>query len=89
VALARAYLSPAPVVVLDEATCHLDPIAEEGFATRRGTLVLIAHRLTSARRSRHILVMGDGEVHYGTHDSLLAESALYRDLTGLWDDVPA
>ncbi|TCO59704.1 ATP-binding cassette subfamily C protein [Actinocrispum wychmicini] len=89
VALARAYLSVAPVVVLDEATCHLDPVteaaAEEAFAARPGTLVVIAHRITSARRARHILLMGDTEVRHGTHASLLDASALYRDLVGLWD----
>jgi ATP-binding cassette, subfamily B, bacterial RamB/AmfA len=88
VALARAYLSAAPVVVLDEATCHLDPVAEarteEAFAARAGTLVVIAHRITSARRARRVMLMGDGQVRHGAHGSLLAESALYRDLTGRW-----
>jgi ATP-binding cassette subfamily C protein len=92
VALVRAYLSPAPVVVLDEATCHLDPAVEArvevAFAARPGTLVVIAHRITSARRARHILLMGDTEVRHGTHDSLLITSTLYRDLAGVWDDLP-
>ena len=60
IALTRAYLPPARVVILDEATCHLDPAAEEraeaAFARRDGTLIVIAHRISSARRARRILV---------------------------------
>jgi ATP-binding cassette subfamily C protein len=86
--LARAFLSPARLVVLDEATCHLDPAAEadveHAFATRGGTLIVIAHRISSALRAQRILVLDGTEVVLGTHESLLAESALYRDLVGHW-----
>ncbi|MEV4434584.1 ABC transporter ATP-binding protein [Streptomyces sp. NPDC049585] len=87
VALVRAYLSPAPVALLDEATCHLDPAAEErverAFAARPGgSVVVVAHRAGSARRAEKVLVMdGPGTVS-GTHEELLARSALYRDLVG-------
>jgi ATP-binding cassette subfamily C protein len=88
VALARAYLSPARVVVLDEATCHLDPVAEvraeQAFARRPGTLVVIAHRVSSAMRARRILVMDGAQVIDGTHEGLLVASPLYRDLVGHW-----
>lgn len=88
VALSRAYLSPARLVVLDEATCHLDPVAEaraeRAFARRPGTLVVIAHRVSSALRARRILVMDGARVMDGTHDSLLVTSPLYRDLVGHW-----
>lgn len=88
VTLARAYLSPADVVILDEATCHLDPGAEarveEAFARRPGTLIVIAHRISSALRARHILVMDGVRVTVGSHDQLMASSALYRDLVGYW-----
>ncbi|MBO0821768.1 MAG: ATP-binding cassette domain-containing protein, partial [Nocardiopsaceae bacterium] len=51
IALTRAYLSPARIVILDEATCHLDPpaeaMAEQAFAARGGTLIVIAHRVSS------------------------------------------
>ncbi|KUL21096.1 hypothetical protein ADL12_45510 [Streptomyces regalis] len=62
VALRRAYLSRAPLALLDEATCHLDPRAEEraerDFAQRPGgTLVVVAHRISSARRADRVLVM--------------------------------
>ncbi|MEU6741714.1 ABC transporter ATP-binding protein [Streptosporangium sandarakinum] len=89
VALTRAHLSPARLVILDEATCHLDPAAEaraeEAFARRGGTLVVIAHRLTSATRARRILVMDGASVRLGGHAELLAASPLYADLVGHWN----
>jgi ABC-type multidrug transport system fused ATPase/permease subunit len=89
IALTRAYLPPARVVILDEATCHLDPAAEEraeaAFARRGGTLIVIAHRISSARRARRILVLDGTRPQFGDHSSLLASSALYADLTGQWD----
>jgi ATP-binding cassette, subfamily C, bacterial len=88
VALARAYLSPARLIVLDEATCHLDPtaeaIAEHAFAARGGTLVVVAHRISSASRARRILVMDGRETALGTHDDLVVRSPLYRELVGHW-----
>jgi ABC-type multidrug transport system fused ATPase/permease subunit len=90
VALARAYVSPARLVVLDEATCHLDPTAEaaaeQAFATRGGTLVVVAHRISSALRARRILVMDGCDAAVGTHDDLVDRSPLYRDLVGHWLD---
>ncbi|RZS38842.1 ATP-binding cassette subfamily C protein [Herbihabitans rhizosphaerae] len=87
-ALVRAYLAAAPLVVLDEATCHLDPIAErtveEAFARRGGTLVVIAHRVSSALRADRILVLDGTEGTVGDHTTLVASSALYRDLVGHW-----
>ncbi|HEY8200925.1 MAG TPA: ATP-binding cassette domain-containing protein, partial [Actinomycetota bacterium] len=92
--LVRAYVAPAPVVLLDEATCHLDPPAEEraerAFARRGGTLVVVAHRISSALRARRILVLDGAEAVVGTHEDLLAASPLYRDLVGCWTgDAPA
>ncbi|MFD8307458.1 ATP-binding cassette domain-containing protein [Streptomyces sp. NPDC059690] len=94
VALARAYLSYAPLALLDEATCHLDPSAEEraerAFAARPGgTLVVVAHRISSARRADRVLVMDGTGTAFGTHDELLDVSPLYRDLVGGWAPVPA
>lgn len=89
VALARAYLSPARLTVLDEATCHLDPAsearAEAAFALAGGTLIVVAHRLSSARRARRILLMDGTRVLLGTHDELVRTSSLYADLAGHWD----
>ncbi|HEX4701751.1 MAG TPA: ABC transporter ATP-binding protein [Pseudonocardiaceae bacterium] len=88
-ALVRAYLSPAPVVVLDEATCHLDPVAEaraeEAFAERGGTLIVIAHRVSSALRARRVLVLDGVTATEGDHRTLLSTSALYRELLGHWE----
>ncbi|GAB3740674.1 ATP-binding cassette domain-containing protein [Microlunatus parietis] len=87
IALVRAYLSPAPLAVLDEATCHLDPEAErraeEAFAAR-GPLIVVAHRMTSALRAKRILVLDGERTVLGDHDSLLQRSPLYRDLIGFW-----
>ncbi|GAA2278894.1 ABC transporter ATP-binding protein [Streptomyces hawaiiensis] len=89
VALARAYLSYAPLALLDEATCHLDPEtedrAERAFAARPGgTLVVVAHRISSARRAGRVLVMDGRSTACGGHEELLRSSALYRDLVGSW-----
>ncbi|HMC81384.1 MAG TPA: ABC transporter ATP-binding protein [Acidimicrobiia bacterium] len=88
ITLVRAYLSPAPLAILDEAACHLDPMAEaqveEAFARRQGSLIVIAHRISSALRARRLLVMDGPHVLVGTHEELLARSSLYRDLVGHW-----
>ena len=87
IALARAWLSPASIVVLDEATCHLDSIAEASaeaaFRARGGSLIVIAHRFGSALRARRILVADGSSWVEGTHAGLLASNARYRELYGL------
>jgi ATP-binding cassette subfamily C protein len=93
VALVRAYVSSAPLVILDEATCHLDAVAEEraerAFASRPGSLIVIAHRMSSARRARRILVLDGTRAWLGTHEDLLADCELYRELHGHWESAPA
>ncbi|GAA4324465.1 hypothetical protein GCM10023086_50890 [Streptomyces venetus] len=94
VALTRAYLSCAPLALLDEATCHLDPETEEraerAFAARPGgTLVVVAHRISSARRAGRVLVMDGRSTAYGSHEELMRSSALYRDLVGSWAPAPS
>ena len=94
IALARAYLSDTPLALLDEATCHLDPQAEEraerAFAQRPGgTLVVVAHRISSARRADRVLVMDGRGTACGTHHELLETSPLYRELVGSWTPVPS
>lgn len=88
IALGRAHLSPAPLVLLDEATCYLDPAAEaraeRAFAERPGTLIVVAHRISSARRADRVLVMDGARAVCGRHDELLDSSVLYRDLVGRW-----
>ncbi|MFI5880508.1 ATP-binding cassette domain-containing protein [Streptomyces sp. NPDC051554] len=96
IALTRAYLSYAPLALLDEATCHLDPEAEEraerAFARRErsgAALVVVAHRISSARRAGCVLVMDGRETALGTHSDLLRRSPLYRELVGSWSSEPA
>lgn len=90
IALTRAYVAYAPLAILDEATCHLDPVAESraerAFAARSGgTLVVIAHRISSARRADRVLVMDGAHALCGRHDELMERSPLYRDLNGAGD----
>ncbi|GGV35768.1 ATP-binding cassette domain-containing protein [Streptomyces spectabilis] len=89
VSLARVYLSPARLVILDEATSELDPEAEAkaeaAFARRTGTLIVIAHRISSAHRADQVLLLDGDTAHLGTHDQLAAASPLYADLVCHWD----
>jgi len=88
VAIARAFLKDAPVLVLDEATSHLDALNEaavhrslEELMHGRTTLI-IAHRLSTVRNADRIVVMDAGRVvQRGDHDSLLREGGLYARLT--------
>ncbi|SCD81932.1 ATP-binding cassette, subfamily C [Streptomyces sp. TverLS-915] len=87
VALARAWLSPAPLLVLDEATSHLDPHAElraeRALAARPATtLVLVAHRPATAARATRVLLLDGARTDCGTPGELAARSALFRELTG-------
>ena len=84
VAIARAFLKDAPVLILDEATSHLDAVNEQ--AVRRAldmlqkdrTTIVIAHRLSTVRDADLIVVLDEGRVaETGTHDSLLARGGLY------------
>jgi ABC-type multidrug transport system fused ATPase/permease subunit len=92
IALCRTYLSCASVVILDEATCNLDPEAELraelAFAARGGSLIVIAHRISSALRARRILVLDGASAQLGSHAELLASSPLYADLAGRWNASP-
>ena len=87
IAIARAILKNAPVLILDEATSHLDAISEatvRDALTRlmRGrTTVVIAHRLSTIREADNILVLDEGRVvEQGTHRQLLDLGGLYAQL---------
>jgi ABC-type multidrug transport system fused ATPase/permease subunit len=90
ISLARVHLSAASVVILDEATSHLDSateaIVEAAFARRPGTLIVIAHRISSALRAQRILLFDGNQVYTSTHQELLTRSAQYADLVGRWQD---
>ncbi|WP_255329006.1 ABC transporter ATP-binding protein [Paracoccus albicereus] len=86
-AIARAYMRDAQVLILDEPTAALDARSEfevfRQFKTLSAgrTAVLISHRFSSVRMADRILVLADGRVEaQGTHDELLAQPGRYRDL---------
>jgi ATP-binding cassette subfamily C protein len=92
VALVRAYLSRAPIVLLDEAASQLDQAAERraeaAFRDRPGALVLVAHRISSARRADRVLLLDGERTDLGTHAQLAVRSAQYADLVGHWYQHP-
>jgi ATP-binding cassette subfamily B protein len=90
VALARAYMREAQVLILDEPTAALDARAEyEVFLrftelTRGKIAVLISHRFSTVRMADRILVLKDGQLlEQGTHHELLASKGLYAELFNL------
>jgi len=90
IALARAILKDAPIVVLDEATAFADPeneaLIQKAFATltQDRTVVMIAHRLSTVVGADKIIVLDNGAVaEEGTHDELVAASGLYARM---WED---
>lgn len=88
IVLTRAYLSSAPIVVLDEASCYLDPAAEDraerAFMATGRTLIVIAHRMSATLRARRVLVMDGERCQVGSHQDLLLVNDLYADLHGHW-----
>ena len=89
VAIARAFLKDAQVLILDEATSHLDAVNEravrhalEELMTERTTIV-IAHRLSTVRTADRIVVLDAGRTREtGNHDELIARGGLYSRLVG-------
>ncbi len=87
IAIARAMLKDAPVVILDEATAYIDPENEAiiqkavGSLVKNKTVIVIAHRLSTITDAANIVVVQDGRVAaQGTHAQLLQSSPLYRDM---------
>ena len=87
VAIARAFLKDAPILILDEATSHLDALSESEV---RGALdklkedrttIIIAHRLSTIRNADNIIVLDGGKIkESGNHDQLLKKNGLYSQL---------
>lgn len=86
-AIARALLKNAPILILDEATSQLDTQSERlvqealQLLMKGRTVFVIAHRLSTIRHANRILVMAEGRiVEQGTHEALLAKNGLYKQL---------
>lgn len=89
IAIARAMLKNAPIVILDEATAYTDPeneaLIQRSIAqmVQGKTLIVIAHRLSTIRDADQIFVIKDGSVDSkGTHRELLGQNGLYKRM---WD----
>jgi ATP-binding cassette subfamily B protein/ATP-binding cassette subfamily C protein len=87
IAMARALLKGAPVVILDEPTAALDPRAEYEMYMRfnemvhKKTAIFISHRLASVKFCDAVAVFKDGEIaEYGTHDDLMKKQGFYNEL---------
>ncbi|HUK57922.1 MAG TPA: ABC transporter ATP-binding protein [Stellaceae bacterium] len=87
-AIARALLKNAPILILDEATSSVDPASERAIERalerlfEQRTTIVIAHRLSTIRKAHRIFVLNEGAlVEHGTHDELLARRGLYTRLT--------
>ena len=87
IAIARAILKNAPIVILDEATAFTDPQNEDKIQrsiaelTKGKTLLVIAHRLSTIRNADQILVMEKGcLIESGTHDELLKKNGKYAQM---------
>ena len=90
IALARAILKDAPIVVLDEATAFADPENEHQIQkafealTRKKTVLMIAHRLSTVQDADNILVLNEGKIaEQGSHSALLEKNGVYA---AMWAD---
>ena len=90
IALARAILKDAPIVLLDEATAFADPENEYQIQlafeqlTKGKTVLMIAHRLSTIKNADRILVLSDGNlIEQGKHNELLAKKGKYKCM---WDE---
>jgi ATP-binding cassette subfamily C protein CydD len=91
IALARAFLKDAPLLILDEATANLDPeieaMVQEAMARLLPgrTALIIAHRLSTVYRADRIVVLDRGQLaQEGSHIDLMQQSGLYRRLVGAY-----
>ncbi len=90
IAIARAIMKDAPIIILDEATANVDPENEKELTeaienlTKQKTIIMIAHRLKTVRNADQIVVIDKGKiVQKGRHEELAAQDGIYRNfITG-------
>ena len=94
IAVARAMLKDAPVLILDEATSYADSkneyLMQEALAelVKDKTVIMIAHRLGTIKNAQQILVLSEGQiVERGTHESLMKKEGVYRKMFSIFDEV--
>ncbi|ENM5896931.1 ABC transporter ATP-binding protein [Vibrio mimicus] len=90
-AVARAILKDAPIVIMDEATAAIDPTNERAFQSAlsaliaKKTVIVVAHKLSTIMNASRILVLDEGcLVEQGSHDELLKQNGLYFRLWQNW-----
>lgn len=93
IALCRTIYKNSPIIVLDEPTASLSPLAEYDLyaqfdkLVKNKTAIYISHRLSSSRISDKICVLEEGEIiEYGTHNDLIALSGVYSEMFRLQSD---
>lgn len=86
IAIARAIMKDAPIIILDEATANVDPENEKELTeavenlTKSKTIIMIAHRLKTVRNADQIIVIDKGRiVQKGKHDELIAQEGIYKN----------
>ncbi|GAB1422296.1 ABC transporter ATP-binding protein [Anaerolineales bacterium] len=92
-AIARAFQSDPPILILDDSTSAIDSATEDKIqqaiwdAAKNRTTILITHRLSQIRWADHIIVLKSGTVvAQGTHDQLLESSSIYQRIFARYDD---
>ncbi len=85
IAIARAIMKDAPIIILDEATANVDPENEKELTeaienlTKQKTIIMIAHRLKTVRNADQIVVIDKGKiVQQGKHEELVKQDGIYR-----------
>ncbi len=86
IAIARAIMKDAPIIILDEATANIDPENEKELTqaienlTKQKTIIMIAHRLKTVRNADQILVVDKGRiVQHGRHKDLMKQEGIYKN----------
>ncbi len=86
IAIARAIMKDAPIIILDEATANIDPENEKELTqaienlTKQKTIIMIAHRLKTVRNADQILVVDKGRiVQQGRHKDLMKQEGIYKN----------